>query len=262
MKYFILALILALSALAPAKADDTSTSPLAGLTEADVRAIVEDYIRKNPTVIVEAIQQWNYDQRVAQMLPAINVYRGWLERSPDYPVMGNPDGDITIVEFFDYRCGFCKRHYPVIRSIVEQDGNIRYVTRQFPLKDQPGQPALSMIAARAALAAHKQGLYEEFHHAMIQEPSSYDEARIYAVAGSVGLNVTQLRQDMGDPLITKNIRNTVDLAKDIGFSGTPAYIIGDQVVMGAQGPQAMLDAIERARASAKASREEAAAAGR
>lgn len=222
------------------------------LSEDQVKRLVEDYILNNPEVIVESLEKWRRDQQLAQLLPKLSMYRGYLENDPTYPVMGNPDGDVTIVEFFDYRCGFCKRHYPVMQNLVAQDGNIKYVTRQFPIKDQEGTTPVSYISAIAALASHKQGKYEQFHTAMINEPNStLNEDRVYQIAGEVGLNVEQLRKDMRDPLFAKNIQNTISVARDLGLTGTPAYIIGNEIVFGAKGEAAIKQAVARARMDKK-----------
>ncbi len=238
-----------------------STSSLAQdkpLTEDDIKALVHDYIMENPEVVVEAIQNWQQAQQLARMLPQINLYRGFLERDPSQPVLGNPDGDVTIVELFDYQCPFCKRHYPVVKQVVEDDTNVRYVVRHFVVKDKEGQPPVSLMSALAAQAAHKQGKFAAFHDLMMSDTGKLTEDRIYENASAAGLDVEQLKRDMRDPLFEKNIRNTLSVARDIGFTGTPAYIVGNEVVLGAQGPQAMAQAIIRARADAQ----EAAAAGR
>ena len=213
-----------------------------------IETVVQDYLTEHPEVIMEAIRELQRRQTVAQMLPAIERYRSYLETDSDAPVLGNPDGDVTIVEFFDYRCGFCRRHYPAVMKLVKEDGNIRLMPKQFPILDGNDAKPLSMLSAKAALAAHKQGRFAEFHAAMMTTGSQVTEDSIYQVAAKVGLDVAQLKADMGDKLIEKRITNTLAIGQDIGFSGTPGYIIGRDVVLGAEGYDRLKEAIERARA--------------
>lgn len=222
----------------------------ADLKPEDVEEIVRNYILENPGIVVEAIQLWRQEQQLAQMLPKIEAFRDYLERDATYPVLGNPDGDVTIVEFFDYRCGFCKRHYPVIQDLLEKDGNIRYVARQFPIRDEEGQKPLSYLAATAALAAHKQKLYGPFHGALMTDTQALTEARMYQLAESVGLNIQQLKADMQDDAIKTTIQNTLSVGREIGFNGTPSYFVGEEVVIGALGKGAMSDAVAKTREKA------------
>lgn len=215
--------------------------------KAAVETIVRDYLNEHPEVIIEAIQNFQRQQQAAQFLETISLYRGYLENDPDYPALGNPNGDVTIVEFFDYRCGFCRRHYPAVSKLVESDGNIRFVPRTYPVLDQPGQPAVSRKAAIAALAAHKQGKFEAFHSAVLTSDGSLTEDRIYQIAASIGLNVETLKSDMRSSLLNKTIENTLAIGRDIGFTGTPSYIIGDEVILGAEGYDALVAAVNRTR---------------
>ncbi|UTW57315.1 DsbA family protein [Kordiimonas sp. SCSIO 12603] len=212
-----------------------------------IESIIQEYLLENPEVIERAIIELQRRRQLAQMLPAINLYRGYLENDPEAPVLGNPNGDVTIVEFFDYRCGFCRRHFPEVLKLVKEDGNIRYIPRQYPVLDREGDTPVSLLTSYAALAAHKQGKFEEFHIAAMTSPGQLTEERIYEIAGSVGLNVDQLKTDMKDKLVEKSVRNTLSIGQDIGFTGTPGYIIGDDVVLGAEGYFRLLEAVDRAR---------------
>ena len=212
-----------------------------------IEQVIQEYLLENPEILALAFRELQRRQTLARMGPAIENYRDFLEREPSAAVLGNPDGDVTIVEFFDYRCGFCRRHFPDVMKLVQEDGNIRFIPRQFPILDRPGDTPVSYLASRAALAAQKQGKFEEFHVATMTSSGSLTEEGIYDIAREVGLNVEQLKEDMNDRLIIKNVQNTLAIGKDIGFEGTPGYIIGDDVVTGAEGYGRLLQAVNRAR---------------
>lgn len=242
------ATLAAASFVQPAKAQETSDIAAIDPAErAKIEAVLQDYLLENPEIVMYAIRELQRRQTVAQMLPTIEMYRSFLEQDKDSPVLGNPDGDVTIVEFFDYRCGFCRRHFPEVMQLVKEDGNIRLLPKQFPILDRPEEKAISRMAAQAALAANKQGKFEEFHVALMSTGSSITEENIYKTATSVGLDLTQLKADMADKLIDKRIGNTLAIGQDIGFEGTPGYIIGTDVVLGAEGYGRLKQAVARAR---------------
>ena len=214
---------------------------------AKIETVLVDYLEKHPEVVVKAIQEWQRQRQVAEMLPKINMYRDYLEKDPAAPVLGNPDGDVTIVEFYDYRCSFCRRHFPEVMKLVKADGNIRLLPKQFPVLDRQGEAPVSRIAARAALAAQKQGKFADYHIAVMTSPGSLTEARVYEIAASVGLDVERLKEDMGSKILDKSITNSLAVGSDIGFSGTPGYIIGNDVILGAEGYNRLMEAVNRAR---------------
>jgi protein-disulfide isomerase len=250
LKQLILA-VTAAAFLSPALMAPDDVSPA---ERNKIESVVQAYLLAHPEVIMQAIREQQRRQTLAQMLPAIERYRSYLETDSDAPVLGNPDGDVTIVEFFDYRCGFCRRHFPAVMKLVEEDGNIRLLPKQFPILDGPDSKPLSMLSAKAALAAHKQGKFAEFHSAMMLSGTQVTEESIYQAAAKVGLDVTRLKADMGDKLIEKRINNTLAIGQDIGFSGTPGYIIGKDVVLGAEGYDRLHEAVARARAEKEQSR--------
>jgi protein-disulfide isomerase len=219
-----------------------------------IEGVLQDYIANNPEIVIQAIQQFQRQRQTANMLSQVNLYRGYLENDPDATIMGNPNGDVTVVEFFDYRCGFCRRHFAsAILPLLEEDKNIRFIPQQFPVLDRPDTSPVSRIAARAALAAQKQGKFSEFHIALMTAPGSLTEEGIYQIAQSSGLDVLRLKSDMQSKLIDKRIENVLAIGRDIGFEGTPGYIIGDSILLGAEGIGNMKSAIARARSKAQAS---------
>ena len=200
-----------------------------GLDEFEQR--VRDYLLKNPEVIMEALQILQERQRAAQ---AENLKRTIAERSaeilndPAAPVGGNPSGDITLVEFFDYNCPYCRRVAPTVSGLIEDDPSLRVVYKEFPILG-PG----SQFAARAALASRTQGKYLAFHEALMSAGQQVNEDSVIDIARRVGLDVERLTRDMGDPEIEAAIARNLELANALGVTGTPAFVIGDQVVPGA-----------------------------
>lgn len=192
---------------------------------------VRAYLLENPQVIREAIevltaQEQKAEEDASRQALASSITE--LEQDGYSAVMGNPDGDVTIVEFFDYRCGYCKRAFPDLMKTVKDDGNIRVVMKEFPiLGDQ------SVLAAKAVMAAQNQGKYDEFHALLMNSKGSYTVESLKKQAVKIGLDPSQLEQDMKSNTITHNIQRTYALARALGISGTPAFVIGGTLVPGA-----------------------------
>jgi len=144
-------------------------------------------------------------------------------RDPDNPVLGNPDGDITIVEWFDFNCPYCRKLEPELRQVVQDDGKVRLV-----LKDWPILGPVSVVAARVALACKYQGKYDKAHDAMIGVSSKLTEPRIYELIAGAGIDVDRAKQDLAtnakaiDGVLARNN----ETAEGLGFQGTPAFIVG------------------------------------
>lgn len=219
----------------------------APLTREAVEAIIREYLLQNPELIMESVralqqrQQTQERERVAGVLAARQAE---LQRDPDAPVAGNPRGDVTIVEFFDYRCGYCKSVAPTLRQLLEQDGNVRLVYKEFPILGPD-----SVVAARIALAAHRQGKYEQVHTAFMAHKGSFDERTLLALAASVGADATRLAADMQDPAIQGQLQATDALAAALGITGTPGFLFGNQLVPGAIALDEMKKLVSAARAS-------------
>ena len=202
-----------------------------GMNEEEVKAVVKDYLLKNPEIVKEAMD--NYAAKEAEMkkqaaVAKLKTHRTALERDPKTPVIGNPDGDITIVEFFDYNCGYCKLMFPKVWEYVQNDGNIRWV-----LKDMPSLGETSTLAAKAGLAAAKQGKYFEMHQAMITHKGSLTEANIISYAKEVGLDMTRFEKDRKDKSLDNILKANRVLASKFEFYGIPDFIIGDFISHGA-----------------------------
>lgn len=200
------------------------------LSEERVKELALEAILENPAVIEEAIQrlqQLQQERQQAGIKATLEARRSDLENDPNAPVLGNPDGDVTLVEFFDYNCPYCKRAKPELEALLESDPNVRLVFREWPILS-----AGSMFAARAALAARKQGKYEEFHWALMGFKGRIEETSTLDIATEIGLDIDRLKADMEDPSVTEHIQLSMQLAQELNITGTPSFVVGDVVLPG------------------------------
>ena len=210
-----------------------------------IEKIIREYLIENPEVLEEAIRALRTKReakRLAAAQTSILRNRKQIYEDPDDPVGGNPNGDVTIVEFFDYRCGFCKRVAPVVNEALAKDKNIRIVYKEFPVLGPN-----SILAARAALASRAQGKYHTFHKALMKAKISYDEASIMKIADTVGIDTARLKKDMQAPGIQAQIAKTRALARSLGIRGTPAFVVGEQLFPGALSSAQLARMIQMAR---------------
>jgi protein-disulfide isomerase len=196
-----------------------------------IESIIREYLTKNPEVMLDALEAAKeklskeaHDKAGANLA----ARRQEVFEDPASPVAGNPKGDVSLVEFFDYRCPYCKQVEPSLEALLKEDRQLRLVYKEMPVLGQA-----STIAARAALAARSQGKYDEFHRALMTAKGQMDEATVYKVAGSVGLDVERLKKDMAAPEVDKAIKANLDLADALDIRGTPGFVIGDEIVPGA-----------------------------
>ena len=202
--------------------------------EREVRAIeeiVRDLVRRQPEIVLEALRDLERQQRSSdsrRTMELLDTNDPELFEDPGSPVGGNPDGDVTIVEFFDYKCPYCKRVAPSIRQLLADDPNIRFVYKEWPILGPD-----SLLAARGALAAWKQGKYEEFHNVIMGVRGPISEGTLMQAAGELGLDVERLADDMYSDEIAGTIKRNMDLAARLGIRGTPAFVVGDTLVPGA-----------------------------
>lgn len=226
----------------------TKADPIPPELRRAFEGVVRDYLLKNPAVIREAmqvLQAREEAEKQAAASQAMKQYRAELLQNADSPVGGNPKGDITIVEFFDYNCGYCKRVAPTVAAVLRNDPNVRVVYKEFAILGPQ-----SIVAARAALAAKRQGKYHEFHVALMSAEQA-DENSVAATARALGLDYAQLVKDMADPAIEEQLERNYRLATAIGINGTPAFVIGDRLVPGAVDEAAMMEIIATERAKIK-----------
>lgn len=201
------------------------------LSEDEIKQLALEAILENPQIIMEAValleQQRNAEQAVAQA-EVLQRQRDLLENDPNAPNLGNVEGDAVIVEFFDYNCPYCKRAAGDVKSLLAADDNVRVVYREWPILGEG-----SVFAARAALAAREQGQYEAMHWALMEMRGRAEEASVLAIARDLGLDMDQLVIDMNSDAVNSHIDASRGLAQGLGFTGTPAFVIGDALVPGA-----------------------------
>jgi protein-disulfide isomerase len=217
-----------------------------------VEAIVRDYILKNPEIIQEALIEMDKRSKQAEIeaqQQLVRTEKATIFDSPHHAVVGNPQGDVTIVEFFDYNCGFCKRSLEDLRTLTAADSKLRVILKDFPILGPD-----SVEASRVAVAAKKQltgAKYWDFHVKLMSQPGRANRDKALEVAKESGADLARLRKDMDAPETKAAIEETVALGDRLGLSGTPAFIIGDEVVFGAVGTDAMKTRISALRQCGK-----------
>lgn len=243
-----LALLLAL-AVTPFAVAAQPASPTEAQKEA-VERLIHNYYLEHPEALIEAFQRAQATLRTQQQNVAKRMLverRGELVADPQAPVAGNPKGDVTVVEFFDYRCAYCKRAHPGMAGLLTDEPGVRFVHKQLPVLGPD-----SVFAARAALAAQTQGRYLAFHDAMMSANGALTNEAVFAIADQVGLDRAQLARDMVAPEVEAALARNAALAKALGINGTPSFVIGDMMIPGFAEPAALrqLVAIQRRAAQA------------
>ncbi len=235
----VIAVVLAVSCLPWAVRDARAEA------EDEVAAILEYLREKPPGAVVKAVQTWWEEQekyRQEQQVGRISANWEALARADGDPVLGPDDADVTLVEFFDYRCGFCKRVLGDVMALAAGDSRLRIVFKEFPILGPP-----SVVAARASLAADRQGKWSEFHVALMSAPGALDEDRIMDTAADLGLDIAQLRADMESEAITAIIERNRALAQTLGINGTPAFLVKNAIQPGAASRDALAEMVAGAR---------------
>jgi protein-disulfide isomerase len=231
----------ALLALAPAALAEGSFNDG---QKKEIGEIVRQYLLENPEVLLDvsrALEAKQQDQEQEQRASVLQSNADQIFRSPADYVAGNPKGDVTLVEFFDYNCGWCKKGLPEVVNLIEKDKNLRVVLKEFPIFGGD-----SDYAAMAALAAKKQNKYWELHQAMLSHEGKVTKASVDEIAAKLGIDVAKLKEDMKDPVIAKELADTHALAQSLAINGTPAFIIDDKVSPGylpADGLTAMIEQV-------------------
>lgn len=244
--------VIALGGWAATNAVITSSLGRPHQAAADIPALgqqIHDYLVAHPEVITEAQQTANKRQAVerqAAFKQALAANRNAVYSDPADPVIGNPHGDVTIVEFYDPDCPFCRSLAPALFQLVAEDHGVRLIIKDYPILG-PG----SELASRYALASIKQGKYAEFHKALMASKlpeHELDQVKIEGFAAAAGLDIARLRGDAADPAITQKINANRELARTLTIVGTPGLIVADQL----QGGAAPLEAIKKFVADARA----------
>lgn len=231
----------------PAAAPSAAVEALAPEQKAAMEALIRAYILEHPEVVVESLQRWQEEQKAEseeRAKAALDAHRDRLENNPATPVAGNVDGDVTVVEFFDYRCGYCKRVFPAIQELIETDGNIRYVFKEFPILGPE-----SVVASRAAQAVWfiDPERYLDFHAALMGARGGLNEDRVLDIAAKVGLDRDKVKDAMEDPRVAEVLAANLELGRALGVNGTPAFVIGGELIPGAIDLDTMKELVAEAR---------------
>lgn len=206
-------------------------APSASLEEKQVVEIVRNYLTENPEILVEMtteLDKRQQEEQAAQQEKAISDNADALFRSDKSFSAGNPNGDVTVVEFFDYNCGFCRRAMPEVVKLIDNDDQVKLVLKELPIFGEDSE-----AAAKGALAAHRQGKYFEMHQKLFSEPGKANKDKVLRVANELGLDVPQLEKDMESEEIQADLDEARELAQKLGLQGTPLYLIGDRIIPGA-----------------------------
>jgi protein-disulfide isomerase len=197
---------------------------------AEIVGIVRDALKQDPSILRDAVVALQADEgeRTQAATRAAIAHHQALLITPNDPVAGDPHGDVTIVEFFDTRCPYCRRLEPVMESFLAKDHKVRLVYKDLPILG----PA-SVLGSKALLAAQKQDAYGKMRDAVMRLPSDTTLPQIESAARGLGLDWGRMSQDMQDPIVQARIDANIKLAHDLGIQGTPALIIGNDVVPGA-----------------------------
>lgn len=239
------AVLVAALAITPGLGGSPARAQAPAVPREAIEQVIRDYLLSHPEVIVESLRRAEQRQREAaraQSRAAVQAHRQELLQDPDSPVGGNPAGDVTVVEFFDYRCPHCRRMVPVIKALLAADPGVRLVYKELPILGEE-----SVLAARAALAARGQGKYAEAHDRLMAEAGPLTRAAVLATLAGIGLDGERLRADMDAPEIGTLIGRELALAQALGIDGTPALVVGGELVVGAVDLGTLRDLVSRAR---------------
>jgi protein-disulfide isomerase len=215
----------------------------------EIEHIIKDYLMQHPELLTDVMAELDKRQQTADAekhRAAVKENSAALFSSPHQVVIGNPAGNVTMVEFFDYNCGFCKRAMTDMLDLIKNDGNLRFVLKEFPVLGEG-----SVDAAHVAVAARMQDKtgkkYLDFHQKLLGGRGPADKARALAAAKEAGFDVARIEKDMQSPEVKATIDENMKLAEALGVNGTPSYVVGNEVVVGAIGLDALKKKIDAER---------------
>ncbi len=219
---------------------------------AEIVQIMRDALKQDPSILrdaVNAMQADDGDRQQAAARAAIAAARGKLVNPAD-PIAGDPGGDVTIVEFFDTRCPYCRKLEPTMSDLLARDHRVRLVYKDLPILGPD-----SVLGSKALLAAQKQGRYEKLREAIMSAPPDTDKRGIQAIAQNLGLDWERMKHDMDDPAIAARLQANLTLAHELGIEGTPALVIGGNLIPGAIDLADLQTAVAEARDGKQGARE-------
>jgi protein-disulfide isomerase len=216
----------------------------------EIETIVREYLLRNPQVLQEVVQEMERRQALADAekhREAIKQNTAAIFNSSRQVVLGNPQGDITLVEFFDYNCSFCRRAVSDALTLLKSDANLRLVLKEFPVLGE-GSTQAAQVAVAVRMQDQTSGRkYLEFHQKMFSSRGAIDRARALAVVREIGLDAARAERDMGSQETKVTLEESFRLAEALGINGTPSYVLENQVIVGAVGLDKLREAINTAR---------------
>ena len=250
MKRYLRPLAVALVVLAAAVPTFAAAQPFSPEQRGEIEKIIRDYLLKNPELLQEVIQEMERRQAQAEAekhKEAIKEHAALLFNSKRQIVLGNPEGDVTMVEFFDYNCGFCRKALADKIELMKNDPKLRLVLKEFPVLGE-GSTQAAQVAVSVRLQDKTGGKkYFEFHQKMFASRGAIDKARALAVVREIGLDAARAERDMGSDEVRQTLEEGFRLAEALGINGTPTYVLAGQVVVGAVGTEKLREAINTAR---------------
>ncbi|HEY7665387.1 MAG TPA: DsbA family protein [Xanthobacteraceae bacterium] len=240
----LLALVLALPAAPPARAQSFTADQ-----RGEIERIVKEYLLKHPELLQEVMNELDKQQVQAEAekhRAAVQEHSAAIFTSPRQVTLGNPQGDVTVVEFFDYNCAYCRRAMSDMLSLLKNDGKLKFVLKEFPVLGE-GSVQAAQVAAAVRMQDKTGKKYLEFHQKLLGGRGQADRTRALAVAKEVGLDVARIEKDMASDEVKATIEENFKLAEALGLNGTPSYVVGSDVVVGAVGLDALKEKVNTAR---------------
>ena len=235
-------LCLALPALSPRLAHADSFTPS---QRREIVAIVRQALKADPSILRDAILSLRAQEEHAQATDsarAVQSHRAALDGAPGDFIAGNPNGDVTLVEFYDPRCPYCRKALPVLDALLATDPKLRVVEKLIPILGPD-----SVLEAQAISAANLQGGYAALQHALMADPGQPDATEIAAIASKAGIDAKQLSRDMASPTLDDRLHANIALAQSLGITGTPSFVVGGKIIPGAVSLDDLRQAISAAR---------------
>jgi protein-disulfide isomerase len=236
---------LALCAAPPA----ASAQSFSDTQKGDIEAIIKNYLVSHPEVLEEAMAELSKRQAAEEAQKheaSVSENAGAIFNSPHGVVLGNKDGDVTFVEFFDYNCGYCKRAMADMLDLMKSDPKLKVVLKEFPVLS-PGSVEAAQVAVAVRMQDPSGKKYLDFHQKLLGGRGPADKAHAMAAAKDAGLDMARLEKDVASPEVKATIEENMKLAEAMGMNGTPSYVIGKQIVVGAIGLDGLKEKIELAR---------------
>ena len=241
----LIAVGLALPAAIPARAQSCSADQ-----RGEIERIVKEYLLSHPELLQDVMAELEKRQAAADTekhQAAIKEYSDAIFASPRQVTLGNAQGDVTVVEFFDYNCGYCKRALSDMLELLKTDGKLKFVLKEFPVLGD-GSVQAAQVAAAARMQDKSGGKkYLEFHQKLLGGRGEADKARALAVAKETGFDIARIEKDMTSEEVKAQIEESFKLAEALGLNGTPSYVVGREVLVGAVGLNTLKEKVNTAR---------------